>query len=739
MRTRALLTSLAGPLFLVLAAGSGPCGSLDMGSEPCMTDSDCGGLLCCAGTCASTCLSDAGGSGTSGSASSGGGGTSGTAASGTGTSGSSTGATTTGGSTGALTTSGGSSGGVMPAGPYVGYDAGPATGPVVDVAAGCTAARPIYLAHSAQCVQCLTDADCSNGLVCDLSSNSCEVCSLFTNEGCPSGQVCDHGGPGASPTCIPPCADAGPTACNPGVCRVFTADGGSYSECDHSTCGTDSDCLVDGGGVCNLNDSSNRQCMACRSDGGGCTTPGDVCNTNSWIPYCQPSCRTDAGACPVNSSCSANGLCAPGCVTSQNCGGSTPACDNHPGENYCVACFTSPDCPDYAPGCVSYYECGYCAGDGACNGQHCSEGVCSCESDSECPADAPTCIGLDAGGLSGLPPLCGCTDSSQCQTGYVCETRNGNFVRNIAGSGGNGPYSGVGGICLSACNQPGGTDCANMAIGIGTPYQSLQCNQSTGYCVQCQQDSDCPTDKPNCLLFANGLDGLQSGVAIATGGGVCGCSGTAACVNDEICVTPAAPLDGPPTCQAACTVGGGPNACSSSGAAPFCDSWTGLCVGCLGDYDCTGALSAFNNVSANSCDTTRDVCIQCRQPSDCPARLPGCSTALETEGTCGYCQTTNDCPAGMGYQCTSVPVIGGACVVPCTPGDDAGLGTVSDAGLPCPTAQPYCTLVFNGDPVDGGYQFLCSECLSVDDSSFDTNGTCDSGFCAGTFCIPSGP
>ena len=737
MRTRALLTSFAVPALLIFAAGSGPCGSLDMGSEHCVTNGDCGVLLCCNGACASTCPNDAGngpsGTTTGGSSSTS---TSGTSTStGSGTSGNTTGGSSSGGgSTGGASTTGSSSSGGQSPGPYVGYDAGPATGPLVDVDAGCNASRPIYIAQYGQCFQCLTSADCANGLVCDLPSYTCQACSLFSNEGCPSGLVCGHGTNGAT-ACIPPCADAGPMACNPGVCKVFTSDGGSYSECDHTTCTTDSDCIVDGGGVCNLSEFSSFQCMACRSDGGGCTTPGDVCDSNSPVPYCQLNCFTNPDACPPGTFCGAGGICMPGCQSSSDCGGAAPVCNTAQGGG-CVACLTGADCPDFAPGCASYYECGYCADNSVCAGQHCSEGVCSCQSDSECPADAPICIGLD-GGTSGLPPLCGCTDSSQCQTGYVCETRNGNFPRSIAAGGGNGIYSGVGGICLPACNQPGAASCTSMAVGAGTPYPSLECNANTGYCVECLQDADCPSDKPNCLFFPDGgLDGVQSGVAIATGGGVCGCSGTAACTNDDICVSAATLLDGPPTCEPACTVGGGPNACSSGSTAPFCDSWTGQCVGCLGDYDCTGALSTFNSAPTSSCDTSRDVCIQCRHSSECPARLPGCSTDPATEGTCGYCQSANDCPSGAGYECAPVQMLNPVCVIPCVPGDDAGLGTVSDAGLACPNAQPYCVQLFNLAPVDGGYQFFCSECLSVGGSPFDTQGTCDSGYCAGTFCVP---
>jgi hypothetical protein len=627
------------------------------------------------------------------------------------------------------TSSGGSTGAV---GPYVGFDSGPLFEPVVDLDGGCTAAKPLFDSRTSRCVQCFQDSDCPYSLICDTSVDSCQACSSVDNSGCGDGEVCARLGVSFDLAgysgCVPNCADAG-EVCDPGLCDVYTGLC-SLGECVH-----DSDC--DGGELCDQ--AIGDKCVVCIWDGGGCA-PGLVCNTLLGAPTCQPNCKPNPGSCFAGSFCNPSGVCARGCADSTACSGATPICDT--AIHACVQCTKAhelactdggrpalPDagcCPSYSPGCGVQDQCGTCVQDADCRGQHCDAGSCTCESDMECPLDAPTCIGLD-GGIAG-PPVCGCLSSSECQPNFVCEARPP-YDRVVSANDGKT----FGGICIPVCNEQNVTYCRMSGIsGAGAPVGDLYCNTATGYCVQCRANVDCSgwSAVPNCLRFDGGFNDVEFGnQPTATGGGICGCVDTQSCLNNQTCgpLVDWAGLE----CQAACSVSGGPDSCTSGGyaaqAMPFCDSWTGLCRGCLADYSCTGTTSSWNGISTPWCEPDSGVCIQCSDSSGCPGNLPGCSSDPNTLGACGVCASPDDCPADSGYLClraeTSSTVPIRQCVIPCVHGDDAGRGTVSDAGLPCPTALPYCV-------DDGQIQAtVCGQCR------YGSND-CDSGYCFGTFCHP---
>jgi hypothetical protein len=629
--------------------------------------------------------------------------------------GSNAGGSSGGGTTGPASTSGTTNG--RP-GPYVGYDAGPLWEPPIDIDAGCTAILPVFDPSQQHCVQCVSDADCHPGLLCD--KGSCGICSSVDNRGCAPGELCSNGTfyPNG---CVPNCLDAGDQICNPGLC-LFNGF------CEPGACQVDADCTTDAGGAC---DQSG--CVACLDDGGGCTQPGDLCS--GWFSsyrFCQPSCLTDSTVCDPGSPtagyisqhygyhgallCASFGVCISGCKAQSDCGGDTPLCDLKVG--YCVQCVLSYDCPDYAPGCRGF-DCGMCGTDADCGGQHCDLGYCSCHADSECPRDAPICIGLD-GGTSYIP-VCGCTDSSQCQAGTVCESREPHTRSALPDN------SGFGGVCIPRCDTPGGTACPTSGIGDpGTPNADVVCEPDTGYCVQCATDSDCASNlnTPNCLLLDGGVDGIEYGAQFAdTGGGICGCAATSDCFDGETCgpsKTGASGLFlwGGSECVQPCGQPGGPNACFAG--APLCDSWTGLCRQCLSDYFCTGFTSSANGAPTSWCEPDSGTCLQCASSVDCPENLPGCSTAPDTFGSCGFCRTVQDCPSDAGYACLeaySQPQK--QCLSPCVAGET--YGSVSDAGPPCPFARPYCVTAI---PIAEGT--VCVQCISDLD--------CDSGYCTGVFC-----
>jgi hypothetical protein len=571
-----------------------------------------------------------------------------------------------------------------------------------------------------RCVQCLQNTDCPYDLICDTTFDTCQACSSVDNEGCGAGQVCTRLGVSYNLAgysgCVPNCLDAGEGLCNPGLC-LFSG------LCSEGSCIYDSDCTVDGGGVCNH--VMGNACVACLPDGGGCVRPGDLCNTQIGAPFCQLNCITAPHSCLPGTFCTPSGLCAKGCKDDAGCSEPTPVCDLT--YHACVECTTATDCPSYEPGCGPHDLCGTCQTDRDCNGQHCKGGICACQSDLECPNNAPTCIGLD-GGISGLP-RCGCLSSDECQAHFVCEARlpYNRAVSTIDGKS-------IGGICIPVCSEAGGTVCKTSSIaGENAPVADLVCEGVTGYCVQCRGDIDCSgsPEVPNCLRFGDGgtNDIEFGGQPTATGGGICGCAGTPFCWNNQVCG--AVPDWDGPECQAACSVTGGPNACTSGGyaaqATPFCDTWTGLCRGCLADYSCTGNVSSWNGATTPSCELDSGTCVQCNGSTDCPANLPGCSSDPATFGACGFCATTGDCPPDAGYACMRLSlgdnVFVSQCALPCMPGDDAGQGTLSDASAPCPAALPYC---ISDSRLNGS---VCSQCRPL-------ARDCDAGYCFVTFCHP---
>jgi hypothetical protein len=688
------------------------------------------------------------------------------------------------GTTGATTAgTAGTTGGIDLGGPFVPYDAGPPNEPAIAYDSGCDALFPKFFNN--ECVQCTSNKDClpmvagQDAGVCETNTSAynyihhCVECS--TNKDCPGGLICNSGtynqalGAYGTDTCVPDCR-GNATICVPGACdgdsgvclntRFNIYSFGNqycYMTLDSGYCLTGSDCTDDaGGGACNPGENPYGYpsgynpvsygygfCVPCTVDGGGCVSPNDFCqqwdNTcyfnqqgqqicncqNGTAGSCVFNCFFDAGACGPGTYCADAGPvgvdggnvggCYPGCQNSSNCGGNTPVCD---GGGFCVQCNSSTDCPDWKPGC-QYENCGSCATNADCPGSEQCNGNCGCSMDSDCPLDVPTCMNAS----SNYTGSCACTDGSQCPGGYVCETRGTYAVTNYYTY----PYP-QGGACIPACAS--NADCAASFSGTNNTV----CNTATGFCVPCTGDTDCtatedptkPWVTPSCVLYPDGGN-PNAATTLITGGGQCGCTDTSQCNGGYACQSPGYYGSCQPTCSIVNSVDSctpqyiSPYNCPNNyNPGPYCNTFTGGCQQCLDDYDCTGRGYQGNTCNTPFCSDA-GTCIGCFTGDDCTFPNNACNN-----GYCSsYCNDSSQCPTDGGYSCVTSPNGGNACVVTCVLGDDAGMGTVSDAGTPCPTESPLCVPnPYSSDSTMG----TCGNCLYYGDTTNCNESMCSCGF-----------
>jgi hypothetical protein len=268
------------------------------------------------------------------------------------------------------------------------------------------------------------------------------------------------------------------------------------------------------------------------------------------------------------------------------------------------------------------------------------------------------------------------------------------------------PITGMpaGGACISACAS--NADCTSNAAWLADTL----CDTTTGYCVPCLADSDCtagadpslPTVTPVCVPFPD--------AGLVTGGGRCGCSDTSQCNGGYACLD----AGNGSTCQPPCTFANGVDSCrpfqtylySCSLPLAYCNTYTGACQQCLDDYDCTDPW-------CNQPYCSNGTCLQCRSGDDCGTAFPDNSCVANS--CLSSCTDRSQCPTDGGYDCIQAPPDGGSnCLVTCVMGDDAGLGTVSDAGNPCPQPSPFC--VFNPYAA-GASHGVCAQCLGPNDTT----------------------
>ncbi|MDX2024226.1 MAG: hypothetical protein SF187_28550 [Deltaproteobacteria bacterium] len=526
--------------------------------------------------------------------------------------------------------------------------------------------------NAGACGECNSDADCGaniNGPICDTEKSRCGVCSASQSASCTGTTAfCDtsvthnvcagcNGDAGAAGTRL--CTNAAP------ACETSGSNAGLCVECrSNGHCAGNAN-----GAVC---DFGKRLCGACTaSEFAACTGASPSCDTRGARNICA-ACdgNFSSGAplsCPLSATpfCAASGSSLAGeclqCLSSSDCGGSTPICNA--GLGVCVACngdfgsganlacgMASPFC---APSgcssvCVADAQCGsgnWC-NSGACqpkvpNGQAVPGGVC----DGAVAARAcATGVCAVADGLCGLPTgNSTCTASPQCRVG-VCVSNGANAgtcldcntdsdcsgatpacsgtsnlcvtctSNNKQACGGLTPVCDVGAAVCVACNGDDGSGATHVCSS-STPF----C-KGDGSCGACTGNSDCSV-------------GNHSGTICNSTSGACGsaCSVDANCSASEYCDNPAGS-----GFQGSCT----PKLANDI-AYPASQPFGGMCM----------ASTAGRVCISGACDEADD---KCGLPNGQPcASAVVCRTAVCGDGgLCGLpngqaCMNATVCRAGV--------------------------------------------------------------------------------------------
>lgn len=351
---------------------------------------------------------------------------------------------------------------------------------------------------------------------------------------------------------------------------------------------------------------ANGVCFTCRSN-------VDCQTGNAW--------NGDGGETPGQTICNvASGIC-------------TSACTG----NYLTA--TSFPCPSTAPNC------------------HFS-GLCvTCTNDADCAAnDGPP-------GTTARNTVCG--SNGICVDPFSCGTTPATSVDN-AGCRANYPTGG-----RNNCNADGNcltctTNALCFANDGGRIPKQPRCDASSGTCVSCQSNADCPAVAANC-----NNDGLCYDCRRFVGQG---------------CPT----VDGPP---------------STPRINPNCDPLTGICVDfCTQDSHCPDSCYPH-------CQVERGCCVECTQNSHCPVQQWRGSQTSRT-----YCD------GDMGWICTNPPG-GNSTGVVCETDADCALSTDGPA---CSYTENKCvTCLYDSHcsgttPACSTNEQTCVECV--------TDGHCSPGY-----------
>ena len=339
-----------------------------------------------------------------------------------------------------------------------------------------------------QCVDCLTSADCSATMpLCAPSTNRCVGC--LNNAQCAGsgdGNSCDASRGACGCATDAHCAGAGAYGAK---CIAYTFSGTKALLC---RCSANTDCKgKTAGPTC----STAEAICTCAKDA-ECTIPG---HPRCAPPFSGAGYKQCLKGCTTDKECAALGGGLPRCVsgTCQACAGdadcssaSAGYCLKVGGENRCVACKTSADCPGSMPVCdTATGTCKACSVDSECaaslDGARCVLGVCACAAASDCGTHT-------WGGKCLSTGRCGCGDPTHCSgnlNGPTCSP-----TMSMCACAGNAQCPSSRPICKQASGLPTHWHCtpactSNKACSASS--SARKCNTSTGACVGCVQASDC--------------------------------------------------------------------------------------------------------------------------------------------------------------------------------------------------------------------------------------------------------
>ncbi|MFQ5414057.1 MAG: hypothetical protein ACE5E6_06320 [Phycisphaerae bacterium] len=384
----------------------------------------------------------------------------------------------------------------------------PATG--VCVPTGCASdadcndpALPHCDIAGGNCVECVIDAHCNDGVFCN-GAETCDAlntCQPGGGDPCidPALPVCDE----VDDTCVECLADAdcanhpnGPFCdVGPDVCvECLTA-----ADCDDTDVCTDDACNA---GAC-VHTFNTAPC----DDGLFCTT-ADACANGACVGGASPC--TDP-ALPV---CDEPDDACVECLTDTDCGDPLqPFCDV--GPDVCVECLTAADCDDTdvctddacnAGACVHTFNTApcddgfFCTAPDACLNGACVGGTTPCidpalpvcdEADDacvECLTDAD-CVGNPSGPVCNVgPDVCvGCLVDADCDdadvcTDDACTAGACTHTFNTAPCD-DGLFCTTADACVSGACVGGTTPCIDPALPV--------CDEADDQCVECLADADC--------------------------------------------------------------------------------------------------------------------------------------------------------------------------------------------------------------------------------------------------------
>ena len=338
-------------------------------------------------------------------------------------------------------------------------------------------------------------------------------------------------------------------------------------------------------------------------------------------------------------------------------------------------------------------------------------------------------LGLSAcgGGSSSAPPSNGCQKSSDCATGFYCNSKS--FCQLSLGCSADAQCQAPlhcdvqTGECLCSADS----DCKTGQI----------CN-STGHCqspAACFYDSDCATNficdtaSHACIAQGSCAADIQCPIGqvcshSASGGGSC----VAGCVQDGDC--PLADITGPGQvhyAQQACLNGVcSPGGCNFTSSCPFGQS--------CNQNQCQSACSqatpycqSCDPTQQNACSGANSLCmVDSRNASSCSGPGAGCLFF------CGIDCTNTPCPSG--YSCQDVIFL--------QPGNGGGPDTACNCGQSCADGTPclcqegatsgFCPCHVASDcPQNGCTLGACQ----LSGSSCNSNADCNSPTCTQGNCV----